>query len=468
MDESFDTVIKNGTVVLPGEVRRIDIGIRNGKIAALAEGMAPDSALCTMDAENQLVMCGMIDVHVHLNEPNLGHWEGFSTGSAALAAGGCTCYADMPLNGIPPTVNCKALELKRSLADGSSAVDYAFWGGLVPDNLEKLEELHAAGVVGFKAFMSNPGGEGEGRFREVDYTTLYEGMKRIAAFDGLLALHAESDAMTAELTEAALSEGRTGAADFAATRPVAAELEAVRQALEIAEITGCRLHFVHISSPETVDLIDAAKRRGLDVSLETCPHYLTLTETDLQTLGPVAKCAPPLRSGKSREALWKQLAEGKIDLISSDHSPCPETMKLNPEQNFFAAWGGIAGAQNSLELMLHEGWIRRWVPLPRLSALLSAHPAKRLGLYPGKGEIAVGFDADLAIVDPNREYTLQRGQLLHRHPHSPYIGKTFSCKVTATLCRGEQVYSEDNGIVRNGGGALIIPVSTLDAGRSSI
>ncbi|MCC3372685.1 allantoinase AllB [Cohnella sp. REN36] len=447
MGEIYDLIVKKGTVVLPGDVVQADVAVRDGKIAAIAADLDAGLAAGTIDADGHLVMAGVIDVHVHFNEPNFGHWEGFATGSAALAAGGCTAYAEMPLNGNPPTVDEDALREKERLAAGHSAVDYAFWGGLVPWNLDRLQELANAGVVGFKAFMSNPGGAGEGRFREVDAATLRAGMERIAALGGLLALHAESDELTFRLAARARAEGRTGARDFADSRPVEAELAAVAEALALAEETGCRLHFVHISSPEAVRLIADARRRGLDVSLETCPHYLTLTVDDMARLGPVAKCAPPLRDAARREGLWASVLEGEVDLIASDHSPCPEEMKAAPGLTFFDAWGGIAGAQNTLELMLEEGWVKRGMSLPALSALLSANPARTFGFYPRKGEIAVGFDADLAIVAQARPRALTRSELRHRHPHSPYIGRHLSCKVVATLCRGITVYTEKEGVV---------------------
>jgi allantoinase len=457
MGEHYDLMVKNGTVVLPNDVVRTDVAVRDGKIAAIAADLSAGAAAATVDAEGLLVMAGVIDVHVHFNEPNFGHWEGFATGSAALAAGGCTAYVDMPLNGNPPTVSGDALREKERLAAGRSAVDYAFWGGLVPWNLDRLQELHDAGVAGFKAFLSDPGGEGEGRFREVNAATLRAGMERIAALGGLLALHAESEEMTSRLARRARAEGRIGARDFAASRPVEAELAAVAEALALAEETGCRLHFVHISSPEAVRIVAEARRRGQDVSLETCPHYLTLTEDDMALLGPVAKCAPPLRDAARREELWALVLAGGVDLIASDHSPCPEAMKTAPGLTFFDAWGGIAGGQSTLELMLEEGWVKRGMPLPALSALLSANPARRFGFYPRKGAIAVGFDADLAIVDPSRPRALSRGELKQRHPHSPYVGRRLSCKVVATYCRGILVYSERDGIVVPGAGMRLRP-----------
>ncbi|MFC0211948.1 allantoinase AllB [Paenibacillus chartarius] len=455
--EALDAVIRGGTVVMPGEVAAADVGISSGKIAAIAERIIPQGTAEVIDAEGHLVMAGVVDMHVHFNEPNFGHWEGFASGSAALAAGGCTAYADMPLNGCPPTVNLAALQEKIRLAAGESAVDYAFWGGLVPGNLDRLEELASAGVIAFKAFMSNPGGVHEGRFREVDPDTLYAGMRRIAAFGGLLALHAESEPLTSRLAELSRARGHTDAAAFAASRPPEAELSAVEEALAMAADAGCRLHFVHISTPEAVERLAAAKRRGLDVSVETCPHYLTLTEEDMASLGPAAKCAPPLRSAGRRELLWERVLGGEIDLIASDHSPCPKEMKTAPGLTYFDAWGGIAGAQNSLELMLEEGWVKRGVPLPLLSKLLSSAPARRFGLYPRKGEIALGFDADIAIVNPRADYTLAERDLLHRHKHNPYIGKHFSCRVVRTLCRGRTVYMERLGIVQSGGGCLLKP-----------
>ncbi|MCL6601350.1 MAG: allantoinase AllB [Paenibacillus sp.] len=452
MNNSYDLVIKNGNVVLSSDVVRLEIGVIHGKIAALGKNLSIASNTKVIDAEGHYVLPGMIDMHVHFNEPTLGDWEGFQSGSAALAAGGCTTYADMPLNGNPPTVNEAALKLKAEAASGNSAIDYVLWGGLVPGNLGELEELAAAGVTGFKAFLSNPGGEGEGRFREVDDDTLYQGMKKIASLGGILALHAESEDITAALSADAERNGRHNARDFAACRPAEAELEAVARALLYSERTGCRLHFVHISTAAAIEMIHDAKLRGLDVSAETCPHYLILNKTHMETLGPVAKCAPPLRSEEEREKLWKVLAEGKIDLIASDHSPCPTELKMKSGLTFFEAWGGISGAQNSVELMFHEGVNVRGLPVTLMSKLLAEYPAKRFGMHDRKGTIAVGLDADLVLLDPNSSYRLNAQDLLYRHKHSPYIGMALSCKITATISRGDVVYTAEDGVISGDGG----------------
>ncbi|MFF2481098.1 allantoinase [Paenibacillus sp. NPDC058071] len=444
-NEAAITLFKNGTVVLKDRTAAVDVAVRDGQIIAIGSGLAEEAvSVEVVDATGLTIMPGMVDAHVHLNEPGLGDWEGFETGSAALAAGGCTTYIDMPLNGIPPTVTLDALKMKQEAAIGRSSVDYAIWGGLVPGKLDYIESLHEAGVIGFKAFMSSPGDPSEDAFREVDDYTLYEGMKRIAAVGKVLALHAESEPIVSKLSAEMLREGRTTAADYVASRPILAELEAVNRALFYAEQTGCALHFVHISSEAGVRAIMAAKARGIDVTVETCPHFLKLTSDSMTEKGASAKCAPPLRSEEEREKLWQAVAAGNIDIIASDHSPCPEELKRGA--HFFEVWGGIAGAQNSLELIVGEGHVKRRLPLPLLAGMLSSGPAERFGLADRKGEIRVGADADFAIVDLKRTYTLTKEQLLHKHKHNPYIGEEMHCKVVATYVRGIKVYDEEAGL----------------------
>ncbi|MFC4776467.1 allantoinase AllB [Paenibacillus sp. GCM10023252] len=442
----LDLVIRGGTVVLPGQVKKLDIGLSNGKIAQLADCIS-DPHTEVIEAEGLTIMPGAVDVHVHFNEPGMGAWEGFETGSAALAAGGCTTYFDMPLNGRPPTVTVDALLLKRSIAKGKSYVNYGFWGGLVPGRLEQLAPLAEAGVIGFKAFMSSPGTHEEGDFREVDDLSLMRGMEYIAQTGLVLALHAESEPLTAALTAELRGQGRTDYASYAMSRPIEAEREAVRRALYFAEETNCPLHFVHISSAAAVRDIMAAKRSGRNVTLETCTHYLSLTTEDMRTIGATAKCAPPLRDAGNKEELWSLLAEGAIDMVSSDHSPCPPELKEHPD--YFAIWGGISGAQHTLELMLDEGCRRRGIPLPRLAEVLSSAPAGRFNLSHCKGSIQIGMDADLVLIDLNHAYKVNKEQLYDRHQQSPYIGREISCKVIRTISGGQTVY-EAEGSGRDG------------------
>ncbi|WP_339852568.1 amidohydrolase family protein [Paenibacillus sp. FSL W7-1088] len=277
----LDMIIRGARVVLRDSVEELDIGITGEKISAMSSHLEGDEDTEIIEADGLTVMPGAVDIHVHFNEPGLASWEGFKSGSASLAAGGITTYVDMPLNGVPPTIRPEAWELKMKAASGQSYVDYAFWGGLVPANLSELASLAERGAAGFKAFMSEPGGEGEDIFARADDDTLLNGMYEITKLNRVLALHAEDEAMVAELGARSIADGRIGPMDYVQSRPAEAEVRAVSRALQYGEQTGCALHFVHISTREALDLIAAAKQRGLDVTSETCPHYLTLTDEDV-------------------------------------------------------------------------------------------------------------------------------------------------------------------------------------------
>ncbi|MCF7753876.1 allantoinase AllB [Paenibacillus xylanexedens] len=440
---TFDTIIRGARVVLRDRVEQLDIGITGEKITELSKRLIAGEATCIIEAEGLTVMPGVVDIHVHFNEPGLASWEGFRSGSAALAAGGITTYVDMPLNGVPPTTRPEAWEMKMKAAADQSYVDYAFWGGLVPGNREELAPLSQLGAAGFKAFMSEPGGDGEDIFARADDHTLLDGMHEIATLKRVLALHAEDEGIVAELAARSIAEGKTEPMDYIRSRPVEAEVVAVARALKYGEQTGCALHFVHISTREALDLIAEAKRRGQDVTSETCPHYLTLTDQDVVRLGAVAKCAPPLRSSCEQEQLWDALTSGLIDVIASDHSPCPPSMKQS--DNFFEIWGGISGAQSTLLIMLEDGHLQRNINLPLLGRVLSLQPARRLGLE-NKGEIAIGKDADLVLIDWEKSTTLNTEDLLYTHKQSPYVGRTFNCCITDVFCRGQKVYNSESGL----------------------
>ncbi|MFI5273126.1 MAG: allantoinase [Ktedonobacterales bacterium] len=431
----YDLLIRGGTIVTGEAALAADIAIAGGTIVAVGPELAGD-ARETLDAHGQYVFPGVIDAHVHFNEPGRSEWEGLATGTRALAAGGATLFFDMPLNAHPPTVDAAAFDAKLAAAQAAALVDFAFWGGLVPGNLDQLDELAARGVVGFKAFMSNSGIED---FAASDDLTLYEGMARAARLRRIVAVHAESDALTARLAARAVFAGRTSARDFLASRPVVAELEAIGRAIIFAHETGCPLHIVHVSTGRGVALVTEARARGVDVTCETCPHYLVLTEEDLERLGAVAKCAPPLRPRADQDDLWRRLKAGELAFVASDHSPAPATMKAGDD--FFAIWGGISGCQSLLPLLLEEGFHRRGLALPQVVRLLTEHIAERFAL-PRKGRIAAGYDADLVLVDGSATTEVTPESLHYRHPHSPYVGRSLRARVVRTLVRGATVYAD--------------------------
>lgn len=435
---SYDLIIRNGQIVTKDSVFQGDIAIKDGKIVEVSTTTLTGNATKEMDAAGLHIMPGLIDTHVHFNEPGRAEWEGLATGSRSLAAGGATSFFDMPLNSTPPVVNKESLENKSKLADQKSVVNPYYWGGLVPQNIPDLKELHENGVIGFKAFMS-PSGIDD--FDNADDETLYKGMSEIASFGSILAVHAESTVITAQLQEEKIKAGKTSARDFVESRPIISEIEAVRRIISYAEATGCKLHLVHASSRKVSDLINEAKKRGVDASVETCAHYLSLTVKDLEEKGGLAKCAPPLRDQEEVDDLWEALANNEIDMIASDHSPAPTEMKTVTD-NFFEGWGGISGAQSTLNVLLTEGYHKRNLPLEKIVQVTATNPAKRFGLE-GKGALEQGNDADIILVDLNESFELKAEDLFYRHQHSPYVGKTFKGNVKTTIVGGETIF--ENG-----------------------
>lgn len=453
MQKRYDTIIRTGTVVA-NTIGQADIGIEGGRIVAIAPDLAGE-AHETIDATGLHVLPGAIDAHVHCNEPGRTEWEGFATATQALAAGGATTFFDMPLNAHPPTCDAASFDQKRAAAEHSSLIDFGLWGGLTPNSLDQIDELADRGVIGFKAFMSNSGIED---FAAADDWTLYEGMRRAARRRLPVAVHAENDGITAALAARARAEGRTGVRDYLGSRPVVAELEAIERAIVFAEETGCSLHIVHVSSGAGVTRVAEAKARGVDVSCETCPHYLILTEDDVERLGAVAKCAPPLRRQAEQDALWRHLLAGDLPMVASDHSPAPPEMKTSTD--FFAVWGGISGAQSTLPLLLSEGHLRRAVPLDQIAGVTSGFVARRFGLAPDKGTITVGADADLALVDLQWRGTLKADDLLYRHRQSPYLGMALASRVVRTVLRGTTV-ALDGKVVAKPAGRLVKPAASI-------
>lgn len=442
-----ELVIRGGSVVTPDYVRRADVAIEDGLIQAIAPELP--GAVEEIDATGLVVFPGVIDVHVHFNEPGHTDWEGAATGSRALAAGGGTLFCDMPLNSIPCTVNTSDFDAKRRALEAASITDFALWGGIVPGNRGEMAELAERGVIGFKAFLCHSGLD---EFPRVDDLTLWEGLCEAGRLGLPVAIHAENHELIDSMGRRMASQGRRGIRAFLESRPVIAELEAIQRAAFFAGEANAKLHVIHISSGRGVSLAANAKARGVDVSIETCPHYLSLTDDDVERLGAIAKCAPPLRDRIEQDRLWNELLGGNVDVVASDHSPSPPEMKAG---DFWKAWGGIAGVQSTLAVLLEEGHYRRGLKLEHVASLTAETPARRFG-FGGRGRLAVGGNADLCLVDLESSFTLEADDLHQRHRISPYVGRSFRGVVKRTLRRGETIFA-DGRITNKNGGKFVKP-----------
>jgi len=411
------------------------IGIAAGKIVAFTGGSARE----VVDASGLLALPGLVDAHVHFNDPGRADWEGWGTGSRGALAGGVTTVCDMPLNSTPPVVTVAAFDAKRAAAEAQSLCDFALWGGLVPGHTDDIEPLAARGVMGFKAFMAH---SGINDFPKADLATLRAGMRRAAALRLPVSVHAELDRDSPRTG--------TGVRDFLASRPAEMETDAIRAALDLAGETGCALHVVHVSTARGIELITEAKAKGVNVTAETCTHYLVFTGGDMERLGAVAKCAPPMRDESNRLALWQLLRAGHIDTIGSDHSPSPWSLKSN--RDFFKVWGGISGIQHLLPVLLDAG-----LEPTALARLAAENPAQRFQLR-GKGRIEIGADADLALVGMGGAHEITADSLFYRHRHSPYVGRRVRARVRRTILRGQTVF-EDGSITAKAHGQLIQPTA---------
>jgi allantoinase len=448
---SYDLLFRGGTLVTSERLVSADVAIVDGRVVTIGQQLEGQAAEI-VDASGRHLFPGFIDAHVHFNEPGREDWEGLASGSRSLAAGGGTCFFDMPLNAAPPTLDRVEFEKKRACAEAKSILDFALWGGLTPINLHTMEELADAGVIGFKAFMSRCG---TSDFPHSDAKVLKQGMKTAAARGLPVAVHAEDDLMTYALAEERRTQGKIGWRDYLDSRPVEAELHAIRVALELAGEIGCDLHIVHVSCPEGIDLIRGARERGVRVTAETCPHYLLLTDESVGQIGASAKCAPPLRDRGRREGMWERLREGKIDTLGSDHSPSPPEMKIS--EDFFSVWGGISGCQHSFPLALSEWKARAGLDgFRHFSAVTSANVAERFGIGRAKGRIAEGFDADITLIDLQQSLTIAPEQLFYRHAVSPYIGAELRAIVEGTWVRGRAVYRNER-FVGQARGRLLTP-----------
>jgi allantoinase len=389
------------------------------------------------------VMPGLVDTHVHINEPGRTEWEGFSSATRAAAAGGVTSLVDMPLNSIPATTNPQALHAKQAAARGKCWVDVGFWGGVVPGNIQQLEPLLEAGVLGFKCFLI-PSGVAE--FQHVCESDLRIACVELKRLDAVLIVHAELPGPVDHAMQA-LKELNANAPDprrystFLSSRPRGAEDEAVALVIRLCRETGCRMHIVHHSSSGSLPALRAARSEGLPITVETCPHYLCLAAEDVPDGATEFKCCPPIRERDNNEALWAALGEGLIEMVVSDHSPCPPERKLRDSGDFLRAWGGISSLQLRLPLMWTAAR-RRGYSFLHLAEWLCRAPARLVGLHHRKGAIQKGYDADLVVWNSEGSFTVDGSALHHRHKLTPYAGQILDGVVEATFLRGKKIYQK--------------------------
>jgi allantoinase len=418
-------VVRARRVVLPTGERAAAVHTEDGRITAVtAFDDAPASAVTL--ADDEVLLPGLVDSHVHVNEPGRTGWEGFASATRAAVAGGITTIVDMPLNSIPPTTTVEALHVKRAAAKGQVSADIAFWGGAVPGNLEDLRPLHEAGVVGFKCFLLD---SGVPEFPPLDDAGLRAALTELAGFDGLLIAHAED----AEAIAAAPAAQGPSYADFLASRPGSAEESAIGRLIAGARDTGARAHVVHLADADALPMLRKARIEGVRITVETCPHYLSFAAEEVPDGGTQYKCCPPIRERRHREALWNALRDGDIDLVVSDHSPCTPELKRLDVGDFALAWGGIASLQVALPAVW-TGAVERDIGLEQVVRWMAEGPARLAGL-PGKGAIAVGKDADLVAFAPEERFTV--GDLHHRNPVTPYAGRELTGVVRRAWLRGE-------------------------------
>ena len=434
----YDLALRSSRVVTGGGERPATVAIHNGLIVDISPYEAPIEADCVIDLGADALLPGLVDTHVHVNEPGRTEWEGFASATRAAAAGGVTTLLDMPLNSVPPTIDPAALKLKREAAAGLCHVDVGFWGGAVPGNAAELEPLYEQGVFGFKCFLVD---SGVPEFPPLAGAELERAARELARIGALLIVHAEDPALVVPAPD-----GR-GYAGFLASRPPRAEDSAIDRLVRLSADSGVRVHVLHLSSASGLAAVAVAKADGIAITAETCPHYLVLTAEEVPDGATEYKCCPPIRDVANRELLWGALADGTLDLVVSDHSPA--TPDLKETGDFGSAWGGIASLQLGLPLVWTEAR-QRGHSLVDVVRWMAEGPARLAGLA-RKGRIAPGYDADLTVFAPEAEFVVDPHRLAHRHPVTPYAGRELVGEVRGTWLAGAQISGEPTGrLLRRG------------------
>ncbi|HXD34257.1 MAG TPA: allantoinase AllB [Pyrinomonadaceae bacterium] len=452
----IDLVIRGQRVGLPDEAEPApaSVHIKDGKIARVSDFNDVPSQVRIEEAEDAVVFPGLVDTHVHINEPGRTAWEGFATATRAAAAGGVTTLIDMPLNSIPPTTTHAGLMSKTAVAKAQCFVDVGFWGGVVPGNTNELEELIEDGVVGFKCFLIHSGVD---EFPNVTESDLRVAMPELTRLNAMLIVHAEVPGPIDHVCSLTQAQSDTGQASdyqaFLKSRPRAAENEAVDLIIRLSREFGTRVHIVHHSSADALPALRAAKADGIRLTAETCPHYLYFAAEDIPPGATEFKCCPPIRERENREQLWEALRDGTLDFVVSDHSPCTEDLKLKQTGNFLEAWGGIASLQLRLPIMWTAARQRNFSYAELLRWLCSA-PAQQVGLAGTKGAIAAGGDADIIFWNPNREIEVQPEEIHHRNKLTPYRGELLQGVVQKTFLRGRKIYDGGEFLGEPGGNLL--------------
>ena len=432
-----DLVIRGRRVVTPDAIGPAAMHVSDGVIAAVSGYDDVPVGAQLHDAGDHVVMSGLVDTHVHINEPGRTHWEGFETATRAAAAGGVTTLIEMPLNSIPATTTVAAYQEKLAAAEGKLWVDVGFWGGVVPGNASEIRALADAGVFGFKCFLVPSGVE---EFSHVTEADLRESLPVLAELGMTLLVHSELPGPIERASAAVSAEAAPNRySTWLASRPRQAENEAIAVLVRLAREFKARIHVVHLSSSDALPILRDAKRSGVRITVETCPHFLTFAAEEIPDGATQYKCAPPIRERENREMLWAALSEGLIDLVATDHSPCPPEMKCSGTGDFLKAWGGISSLQLSLPVMWTQ-LQKRGYSIDHLVKWMCRAPAQLAGLAERKGRIAAGYDADLVVWKPEESFRVEPSQFHHRHKLTPYAGQVLNGVVETTFVRGQKSY----------------------------